>query len=113
WSRYDKDLSKVATFILTDYPKIIDPNNPELQAGEEKAKQILEEVKRINEDTRRRFDDLKKIATGAARNTRRSPFSVLRGLLINETGPSLYRMITTVQNIEKLRKRVAERVVSP
>jgi hypothetical protein len=112
WSRYDRDLSKVATFILTDYPKIIDPNNPGLQAGEEKAKQILEEVKRISEDTRRRFDDLRKIATGAARNARRAPFSVLRGLLINETGPSLYRMITTVQNIEKLRKRVTDRVIS-
>jgi hypothetical protein len=112
WSRYDRDLTKVANFILTDYPRIIDPNNPGLQSGEEKAKQVLEEVKRINEETRRRFNDLEKIARGAARNSRQAPFTVLRGLLINETGPSLYRMITTVQNIEKFRKKVADRVIS-
>lgn len=112
FSRYDRDLNKVANFILTDYPKIIDPNNPGLKAGEDKAKQILEETKRINDDTRRRFDDLKQIATGAARTSRKSPFTILRGLLINETGPSLYRMITTVQNIEKLRKRFSEKVIS-
>lgn len=112
WARYDRDLTKVANFILTDYPKIIDPNNPGLKAGEERAKQILEEVKRINEDTRRRFDNLRKIARGASRNSRQAPFTVLRGLLINETGPSLYRMITTVQNIEKLRKRFADKVIS-
>ena len=111
FSRYDKDMGKVANFILTDYPRIIDPNNPALAAGEEKAKQVLEETKRINEDTRRRFDDLKKIATGAARTAHQAPYAVLRGLLINETGPSLYRMITTVQNIEKLRKRINERVI--
>lgn len=111
YTRYDRDLNKVANFILTDYPRIIDPNNPELKAGEEKAKQILEETKRINEDTRRRFDNLRQIALGAARSAHQAPFTVLRGLLINETGPSLYRMITTVQNIEKFRKRLAERVI--
>lgn len=88
FSRYEKDIQNVARFILGEYRRVSDP----------------EELKRISDQTRRRMDDLLAISS-SVRDRNTSPQVVMRNLLYNETGPSFYRMITTVKNLEKLRSQ--------
>ena len=95
YKRYNSDIDRVSSFILSEYPKIV------------KLDPTSEERKRINVNTMRRFDDIRKIGTGT-RVSGQSPFGVIRNLLYKETGPSLYRMITTVKNLEKLKQTQAK-----
>lgn len=88
FTQYGQDIKKVAHFITHEFQNVHDE----------------EEKKRINENTARRFTDLYRIAADTAARERRSPFGVIVSLLYKETGPSLYKMITTVRNIEKFRK---------
>lgn len=93
YSLYQSDIKSVADFIMNDYPKIVSKatNDPVAQ----------EKLKRINDNTKKRFEDLRTITMTAANRNRQSPMNVLRNLLSNETGPSLYKMISTVKNIKK------------
>jgi hypothetical protein len=145
-NRYNTDLHKVANFIMSEYPRLIEHaeranekleiSQKEIDTLEEKLaavgsneeqiialkeqlervpekeelltkkeEQSLEELKRVNKDTQYRVDDLRGIATNASYRKSQSPYVVLRGLLMKETGPSLYKMITTVRNIGKYRNR--------
>lgn len=94
FSRYEKDINRIANYILTGFAS----------AGPE-------EQKRINDQTKKRFEDLYRMTTQfSGRN--RGPYAVLKNFLHNETSGSLYRMITTIQNIEKLKKKEAEQLIS-
>jgi len=93
--QYNRDIRNVAKFIMHDYYNITDE----------------EELKRINENTRRRFDNLRQIASDVSSREGRSPFGIVVSLLYKETGLSLYKMISTVRNIMRLRgERVAANV---
>jgi hypothetical protein len=59
------------------------------------------EKKLVNDKTNQRFNQLME----TARTGRRGPFASLVEMLYNETGDSMYKMITTVRNVEKLRAR--------
>jgi hypothetical protein len=89
--RYISDVERIATFIFNDYPKLKD-----------KLVEKSEERKRISPQTQERFEDIRGIAT-ATREHGQSPIKIINNLLYKETGPSLYRMITTVRNLEKLK----------
>ncbi len=90
-TRYQKDLERVANFIIRDRSNLSD-----------------EEKKIVNEKTRQRFDNLYTVAqTG-----KQGPFRSLVDLLYKETGNSMYKMITTIRNIEKYRSR-ASTVIMP
>jgi hypothetical protein len=90
WDNYQRDINTLARFIISDYPKITDP----------------EEMKRINENTQKRFTDLRNIATNGARAQKRAPDAILRHLLYTETGPSVYKMISSYKAILKYRQRL-------
>lgn len=149
--RYQRDLNKVADFIISEYPKIFQNaegfENAEkiVKAGEligayeqqpeghdeskvkaayalvqnvqqlNTAKKIVqshEELRRINQDTQNRFNDLRRITVGASYTRGQSPYVIMKGLLMKETGPSFYKMITTVRNIGKYRDRLNKNVTS-
>jgi len=90
--RYNDDIKKVADFIVSDFPKIKDE----------------EELKRINQNTRNRFTELRQIASDISRREKRRPHTVLVNLLYKETGPSLYKMMSTVRNILRFRASARE-----
>jgi hypothetical protein len=91
YKRYNSDIDKVSNFILTEYLELMKSAAPQ-----------GEEMKRINSKTRRRIEDIRKIATGNRVNGQ-SPFTIIRNLLYKETGASFYQMITTVKNLDKLK----------
>ena len=95
YDQYEADNKKVAKFILNEFRSLKD----------------AEELKRVGERTHARMNDLYNRAAGA-RGDRQ--FIVLRNLLYNETGPSYYRMIRTVRDIEKYRnqKQVVAKVAA-
>lgn len=148
--RYQNDLNKVAHFIMSDYPKILqnevgfEEAEKIVQAAElieayekepeghdenqiklayallqnvqqlNNAKRIVhahEELKRINQDTQNRFNDLRRISVSASYTRGQSPYVIMKGLLMKETGPSFYKMITTVRNIGKYRDRLNKNVI--
>ncbi len=86
-NKLNSDIEKVAKFIL-------DPKNQEITDVEEK--------KRLNEKTIGRFKGLYNMV----KNVRggRPPYEYLKELLHRETGGSLYKLITTVHSITKLRQ---------
>lgn len=90
-SKYQKDIQNIANFILYEFKKIIDE----------------EERKRIKPETENRFKNL--LARARSRSSQYgrkvSPFGKLKGLLYNETGPSLYKMISTIRDIKKYREK--------
>lgn len=93
FKRYTDDIRRVANFILHEYPKIIRDAN----------QTMTEELKRLSEKTRSRFDNLREIAFNTPRKGYTSPFKILVSLLYKETGPSLYKMISTVRSLDKLK----------
>jgi hypothetical protein len=95
FQNYQQDIDNLATFILSDYPKITDP----------------EELKRINENSQKRFQNLRAIATTGAQAQKRSPHGILRNLLYKETGPSAYKMITTLKAVQKYRQQKGQKAV--
>jgi len=98
FKRYDNDINKVATFIMSEYPRII------------RMDSLSEELKRMNENTKRRFEDLRTKALASAHANGQSPHTAIRNMLFKETGPSLYKMISTVRNLEKLKNTQAKAV---
>ena len=91
YRQYLNDIDRVANFILVEFPKLITRADPE-------------EMKRLNINTQKRMGDLRRIATGQ-KISGQSPYNIIRNLLFKETGPSLYKMIVTVQNINKLKNQ--------
>jgi hypothetical protein len=92
YKRYTTDVDRISKFIISEYSQV------RLKLNDEKC----EERKRVNPQTQKRFDDIYQIATNI-RVAGQSPARTARDLLYKETGPSLYRMITTVKNLEKLK----------
>lgn len=116
YSRYDDDVEELSKFILNDFPKlmtsekVVKDTMKKLSEGKikdtdipEDLKRKIEEFKRINEKTQTRIKDLQLIATNSSSKVKTAPFIILKNLLYKETGQSLYKMITTMQNLKKLR----------
>ena len=92
YKKYVTDVNHIAKFIKDEYLNLL----PKL--NEEKS----EERKRISPETQKRFDDIRRIATNI-RVEGQSPLQTILNLLYQETGKSLYRMMTTVKNLDKLK----------
>jgi hypothetical protein len=92
--RYTKDVDNLAKFILNEYSALKE------KFTDEKS----EERKRVSPKTQGRFDDIYNIGTNI-REKGQSSLQTTRNLLYKETGPSLYHMITTVKNLEKLKAK--------
>ena len=92
YKKYVTDVNHVAKFIKDEYLNLL----PKL--NEEKS----EERRRVNPETQKRFDDIRRIATNV-RVEGQSPLQTILNLLYQETGKSLYRMMTTVKNLDKLK----------
>jgi hypothetical protein len=83
-TRYKKDLERVANFILKETNTLSD-----------------DEKRMVNDKSRQRFGQLLE----TARTGKFGPFPALMDLLYKETGDSMYKMITTVRNIDRARVR--------
>ena len=105
YNQYGKDITALAHFILDDYPKLVD------RAARVPVDPIAaEQMKRINDPTKRRFSELTRISSNNSRMTKqKSRTDALRDLLYNETGPSLYKMITTMRKVKEARLPVTQR----
>lgn len=98
YKRYTDDIRKVANFILHEYAKLMENIKKNTSDNQQS-----EELKRLNEKTRSRIEILRDMASYPQQRPGQSPFGALVNLLYKETGPSLYKMITTVRNLEKLK----------
>jgi hypothetical protein len=108
FNRYTEDIRRVANFILYEYPKIMEAAKQNLPANQT----VTEELKRINEKTRSRIDNLRQIVYNTPRKGNISFFQILVNLLYKETGPSLYKMITTVRSLDKLKTAIESKPAS-
>ena len=86
YGRYLVDLNKIAHFIL---------HNTTFTDQEE--------IRRLNEKTIKRFNDVRTIALHGKGG--QHPIEILKSLLRNEHGQSLYKMFTTVAKIQELREK--------
>lgn len=92
-ARYGSDLKKVINFITYEYPIIMDKTD---EKGEK-------EKRLIDQKMQARINDLRRIAFGSSRPVMEKQ-RVLQSLLIKETGPSFYKMITTIKKLTNFRK---------
>lgn len=92
YKRYITDVSRIAKFIKNEYLDLLS------KLADEKS----EERKRVTIETQKRFDDIRRIATNV-RIEGQSPLQTIINLLYQETGKSLYRMMTVVKNLDKLK----------
>jgi len=113
-TRYNQDLDNVARFILKDYPKIVQTVQAaqQKQVMTEREQQAAEELRRINADTQKRFEDLQRIVVGASYKQSQPRYEIMRSLLMKETGPSVYKMITVTRGIRKFRDRQTTQTIS-
>jgi len=88
YRKYMSDIRVLATFIMYEAEKITDE----------------EELKRINNNTKDRYRDTRMLSHILSNSQNRSPRDALLSILYKETGPSLYKMISTMNSIKKYRE---------